>query len=238
MTIRIFTDFDGPIMDVSERYYQVYLYCVQQIAREGQPTKVLSKPEFWELKRSQIPEKEIAMRSGFTDEYQAVAFAHLRRATVHTNPYFSYDCVMEKSIPALEQIQQAGIDLAVMTMRRRRELEPVLDQYNLRRFFPSDRIFCLDDDYVKTADVNDKSQLMKKAQAILPKVDQQWMIGDTEADIIAAQSFDIPAIAVLSGIRNQQELEKYHPQSIYQDLPEAVQALLSHTKLRNGVAIS
>jgi phosphoglycolate phosphatase-like HAD superfamily hydrolase len=224
--MRIFTDFDGPIMDVSERYYQVYLYCLQKIGKQETATKILTKSEFWELKRSQVPEKEIAMRSGFTDEYAAIAFAHLRRATVHTNPYFRYDCVMEKSIPALEQIQQAGIDLAVMTMRRRCELEPVLDQYNLRRFFPSDRIFCLNDDYVKTVDINDKAQLMQKAQALLPKVDRQWMIGDTEADIIAAQNFNIPAIAVLSGIRNQQELEKYHPHCIYQDLPEAVQAIL------------
>jgi len=28
--LRLITDFDGPIMDVSERYYQVYQYCLQQ----------------------------------------------------------------------------------------------------------------------------------------------------------------------------------------------------------------
>ena len=226
MKKRIFTDFDGPIMDVSERYYQVYLHCLEKICQPQQIVKTLSKSEFWELKRSQVPEKDIANLSGFTDEKQQVAFAHLRRATVHTHPYFTYDRLLENSISALEKAQSAGYDLAVMTMRRRRELEPVLGQYNLRRFFKSDRIFCLDDDYVKTIDTQDKPKLMKIAQASLPEVDEHWMIGDTEADILAAQSYHIPAIAVLSGIRNQIQLEKYQPQKILTNLTAAIDKIV------------
>lgn len=222
MKKRIFTDFDGPIMDVSERYYQVYLYCLAKIRHPQQPVTTLAKSDFWELKRSQVPEKEIAHISGFEDDKQAIAFAHLRRATVHTNPYFDYDRLIESAITALEKAQNADVDLAVMTMRRRRELEPVLDQYNLRRFFKSDRIFCLDDDYVKTVDIQDKPKLMQLAQATLPEVDQQWMIGDTEADIIAAKSHHVPAIAVLSGIRNQAQLEKHQPKQIVANLVSAI----------------
>ena len=59
------------------------------------------------------------------------------------------------------------------------------------------------------------------------------MIGDTEADIYAANSYNIPAIAVLSGIRNQQQLEKYHPNHIFTDLSRAIQALLSIEQLPN-----
>jgi phosphoglycolate phosphatase-like HAD superfamily hydrolase len=223
---RIFTDFDGPIMDVSERYYQVYLYCIKNIEQPEQIVRTLSKSEFWELKRSQVPEKEIAKLSGFDNDKQAIAFAHLRRSTVHTHEYFQYDRLLENAIPALEKAQKAGYDLAVMTMRRRRELEPVLDQYNLRRFFQSDRIFCLDDDYVKTVDTQDKPKLMQQAQATLPQVQQQWMIGDTEADILAAQGHHIPAIGVLSGIRNQMQLEKYQPQKILPNLMAAITTIL------------
>ncbi len=226
MKKRIFTDFDGPIMDVSERYYQVYLYCLEKIRQTQQAVITLSKSEFWELKRSQVPEKEIAKLSGFADDQQAIAFVQLRRTTVHTNPYFEYDRLIESAIPALEIAQSAGIDLAVMTMRRRRELEPVLDQYDLRRFFQGDRIFCLDDDYVKTGDTQDKPKLMQRAQATLPAVEQQWMIGDTEADIIAAQTYHVPVIAVLSGIRNQTQLEKYKPNQVFPDLLASITAIL------------
>ena len=227
MKKRIFTDFDGPIMDVSERYYQVYLYCLDKIRKPHQVVTTLPKTEFWELKRSQVPEKEIAKISGFADEKQSIAFAHLRRATVHTDPYFEYDQLIESAIPALEKAKQSGVDLAVMTMRRRRELEPVLDKYDLRRFFSSDRIFCLDDDYIKTVDTQDKPKLMKLAQANLPEVQQQWMIGDTEADIIAAQTYDVPVIGVLSGIRNQAQLEKYKPNQILPNLLSSITRILN-----------
>ncbi|PZU97914.1 MAG: haloacid dehalogenase [Pseudanabaena sp.] len=225
MAKRIFTDFDGPIMDVSERYYQVYLYCVEKISKSSQTIKVLTKSEFWELKRSQVSEQKIAKISGFSDE-RSIAFAHLRRATVHTDPYFRYDQLIESAVIGLEAAQQSGTELAVMTMRRRRELDQVLDQYNLRRFFPEDRIFCLSNDYVKTVDTEDKPLLMKYAQANLPPVKQQWMIGDTEADIITAQRFNIPAIAVLSGIRNQTQLEKYQPNHIVPNLLTAINQII------------
>ena len=226
MRKRIFTDFDGPIMDVSERYYQVYLYCLEKIRKPTQLINILSKSEFWELKRSQVPEKEIATISGFEDKERAIAFAYLRSTTVHTEPYFKYDRLLENAVKALEKAQHANIDLAVMTMRRRRELDPVLDKYNLKRFFSNDHIFCLDDDYVKTIDTEDKLKLMQRAQAILPVAEQQWMIGDTEADIIAAQSHNIPAIAVLSGIRNQAQLEKYKPNQIVLDLMTSITAIV------------
>ena len=53
--IRIITDFDGPISDVSERYYQVYLLCLEKNHLKNQQLRILSKKEFWELIRSRIP---------------------------------------------------------------------------------------------------------------------------------------------------------------------------------------
>lgn len=67
---------------------------------------------------------------------------------------------------------------------------------------------------------------MQLAQATLPAVQQQWMIGDTEADITAAQSYGVIAIAVLSGIRNQAQLEKYKPNQIVPDLLTSITTIL------------
>ncbi|MFM8299450.1 MAG: HAD family hydrolase, partial [Microcystis aeruginosa] len=88
--LRLISDFDGPIMDVSERYYQVYKYCLQKTAYKGQIIGELSKAEFWQLKRDQVSEKRIGEMSGL-DEDQARKFAHLRRQTVHTLPYLVHD---------------------------------------------------------------------------------------------------------------------------------------------------
>lgn len=219
--LRLITDFDGPIVDVSERYYQVYCYCLEKTQLPQQPIRQLTKSEFWELKRAKVPEREIGLLSGL-ETAQAEEFSQLRRQTVHQLSYMIYDRPIPGAISTLEKIQSSGFDLAVMTMRRTRELEMAFAQYDLWRFFPPDRRYCLSDDYIKTADVKDKPLLMERALQELPPATEVWMVGDTEADIIAAKTHGIPVIGVLSGIRNRGQLERYQPDFIANNLDEAL----------------
>jgi phosphoglycolate phosphatase-like HAD superfamily hydrolase len=219
--LRIITDFDGPIMDVSERYYQVYQDCLARVRYPDQLVTVLTKQEFWDLKRSQMPERQIGQLSGL-DPTQAQAFAQLRRSTVHTLPYLSYDTPVPGAIATLERLKSLEVDLVVMTMRRVRELEDAFQRYDLERFFTPDRRYCLKNDYIKTADVEDKPKLMQQALAELPAAADTWMIGDTEADIIAAKRNNIKAIAVLSGIRDRDRLAHHQPDWIVNTLADAV----------------
>lgn len=219
--LRIITDFDGPIMDVSERYYQTYRYCLDSVGRPAQTLNVLSKAKFWDLKRSQVPERKIGQLSGL-DELQAQEFAQLRKRTVHTLPYLEFDTVKPTAIATLEMIKRNGIDLAVMTMRRVVELDHAFQKYDLGRFFPENRRFCLSNDYVKTTDVQDKPLLMERALSVLPKASDTWMVGDTEADIAAAKQHGIKSIAVLSGIRDRDQLLRYEPDYIVADFAAAV----------------
>lgn len=227
--IRVITDFDGPIMNVSERYYQVYRYCLTTTRHPEQPVQPFTKSEFWALKRAQVPEAEIGRRSGLNAD-QAQAFAKLRKATVHTLPYLKYDTLVPGAVPTLERIQSLGFDLTVMTMRRVRELDEALTRCNLGRFFPDDRRYCLSNDYHKTGDTNDKPLLMARAIAELPSA-PTWMVGDTEADIAAARSQDIPVIGVLSGIRDRDRLTHYQPDWIANDFAEALDIILEATGL-------
>ncbi|AUT01114.1 haloacid dehalogenase [Nostoc sp. CENA543] len=224
--LRLITDFDGPIMDVSERYYRVYQFCLTEIRRPGQAVKELKKAEFWQMKRSRISEKEIALKSGL-DETQAQEFSQLRRNTVHTQPYFEYDVLVPGAVEALLKIQAAGVDLAVMTMRRVRELDYAFEKYDLGKFFPENRRYCLSNDYVKTRDVDDKPLLMTKALAELPSAAATWMVGDTEADIAAAKKHNIQVMAVESGIRDRAQLKLYQPDFIVPDLSTAVNMILT-----------
>ncbi len=237
MLIRLITDFDGPITDVSERYYRVYKFCLEKIQRPNQPVQQLSKAEFWQLKRSRVPEKQIGITSGL-DEVQAQEFAQLRRQTVHTEPYFQYDALAPGAVAALEKIKQTDIDLAVMTMRRTRELDYAFQRFDLARFFPENRCYCLSNDYVKTRDVDDKPLLMERAMAELGPAADTWMVGDTEADIIAAKKHGVKVMAVECGIRDRSQLELYNPEIIVKDLSEAVDLILQRaaqpTAIGNG----
>ncbi|MEH2049989.1 HAD family hydrolase [Nostoc sp.] len=228
--LRLITDFDGPIIDVSERYYRVYQFCLDKTRRPNQVVQELPKVEFWQLKRSRIPEKQIALNSGL-DEAQAQEFAQLRRQTVHTEAYFNYDTLAPGAVDALLKIQQAGIDLAVMTMRRVRELDYAFKKYDLGRFFPENRCYCLSNDYVKTRDIEDKPLLMARALQELPRAADTWMVGDTEADITAAKNYNIKVMAVECGIRDRTQLELYQPDLIVKDFSTAVDLVLESQRL-------
>ncbi|MEH1941764.1 MAG: HAD family hydrolase [Nostoc sp.] len=223
--LRLITDFDGPIIDVSERYYRVYQFCLEKTRRPDQVVQELPKAEFWQFKRSRVPEKQIALNSGL-DEAQAQEFAQLRRQTVHTEPYFDYDALAPGAVDALLKIQQAGIDLAVMTMRRVRELDYAFKKHDLGRFFPENRCYCLSNDYVKTRDIEDKPLLMARALKELPPATDTWMVGDTEADITAAKNYGVKVMAVESGIRDRTQLELYQPDLIVKDFSAAVDLVL------------
>jgi phosphoglycolate phosphatase-like HAD superfamily hydrolase len=224
--LRLITDFDGPIMDVSERYYRVYQLCLEKTRYPGQTITELSKAEFWQLKRSHTPELQIALKSGL-DAQQGQEFSQIRKQTVHTLPYFQYDVLVPTALAALSQVQAAAVDLAVMTMRRVRELDYAFNQHNLSQFFPENRRYCLSNDYVKTRDVEDKPLLMARALAELPPAADTWMIGDTEADITAAKKHNIKIIGVESGIRDRHQLESYQPDLILPDLKTAVDFILN-----------
>jgi phosphoglycolate phosphatase-like HAD superfamily hydrolase len=227
---RLITDFDGPIVDVSDRYYRVYQYCLAAVCRPGQRVQPLTKQAFWAFKRSRFPELQIGLESGL-DEQQSHQFSQLRRETVHTMPYFESDKLLPGAVAALEQLQKAGFDLVVMTMRRTRELNYALQRFDLEYLFPPDRRYCLANDYVKTADTKDKPLLMARAMQELPATYSTWMVGDTEADLLAAQSQNLPAIGVLSGIRDRQQLSQYNPHAIVADLAAATALVLDRCLL-------
>ncbi|MBE9095806.1 HAD family hydrolase [Tychonema sp. LEGE 07203] len=223
--LRLITDFDGPIMDVSDRYYRVYLHCLAETQREDQPVRELALADFWDMKRARVPETEIGILSGL-DAAQALEFAQKRRQIVHTLPYLIYDRPAQGAVETLEKVQRAGVDLTVMTMRRVRELDEAFTRCNLGQFFPENRRYCLPNDYVKTGDVKDKPLLMARALAELPPASEVWMVGDTEADMIAAKTHGVKVIGVLCGIRDRAQLEMHQPDLIANNLSAAVEMIL------------
>ena len=230
--MRIITDFDGPIMDLSDRYYHVYQLCLAEVQLPQRPINLLSKAEFWAYKRDRIPDAQLGIKSGLTATQGAI-FQELRDLSAHQLQYLCLDRVVLGAIEALTQIQSAKIPLVVMTLRRTSELNLALEQYDLGRFFPPHCRYCLSDDYIKQGDIPDKQRLMAQAMIDLGNQQDTWMIGDTETDILAAQSQGIRSIAVLSGIRNHAQLAKYQPDRIVANLAEATLSILLRETARH-----
>jgi phosphoglycolate phosphatase-like HAD superfamily hydrolase len=224
--MRIITDFDGVIVDLADRYYHVYLLRLDRVRLPEQSVRVLTKDEFWSLKRQRIEDREFALRSGLTIA-QADIFVGLRDRNAQQLEYLHLDRPIPDALAALEQIQSKGIQLVLMTMRRTCELNVAFDRYHLRRFFPQPYCYCLSDSHHKQGDIQDKTNLMTQALIDLGTDEDTWMVGDTEADILAAQSHQIRVIGVLSGIRDRKSLTQYQPNAIVSNLAAAVEIILS-----------
>ena len=227
--MRIITDFDGPIMDLSDRYYHVYQLCLAQVREPDQSINILTKAEFWAAKRGKISDQQVGIKSGLTAA-QAEIFKQLRDQTAHQIQYLSLDQVIPGAVPTLELIQSSGVELIVMTLRRTCELNVAFEQHGIDRFFPLNCRYCLTDNYHKQGDIKDKTQLMAQALIDLQPDSNTWMIGDTETDIIAAQTHGIKVVGVLSGIRDLDRLAQYQPDQIVDNLAAAIDFIFANIK--------
>ena len=73
--VTLFCDFDGPIVDVSERYYHTYQLGLAEIeaAFPHLTLHQLSKAQFWQMKQERTPDIEIAMRCEKSAQVSALA---------------------------------------------------------------------------------------------------------------------------------------------------------------------
>ncbi|BAW95440.1 haloacid dehalogenase-like hydrolase [[Synechococcus] sp. NIES-970] len=223
--VRLISDFDGVVVDLSERYYHVYRWRLTQLAQPGQAIAPLTKTEFWALKRQKVSQRELGLRSGLTEE-QLPEFKQLRDDHAHRLENMVHDRLIEGSLEALTAAKTWGWEVMTVTMRRHSELNQALAlQPELRAVFPGDRRFCIPDTAERTQDIDQKPVLLGETLAQLPPREATWMVGDTEADIRAAQRHRIPVVAVLSGIRDRPRLEAHQPDFIVANLWEAVQLI-------------
>jgi phosphoglycolate phosphatase len=63
---------------------------------------------------------------------------------------------------------------------------------------------------------------------------QCWIIGDTEADVLAGQALGLSTVAVTCGIRSHSYLKRLEPTTIQPDLQTATQYLLTTIAASKG----
>jgi phosphoglycolate phosphatase len=237
----IFCDFDGPVVDVSDRYYSTYhlaLADTAQFYRESsqeledgisQPIiRVLSKARFWEMKQNRIPDREIALESGL-QEHEIDFFMRRVVKIVNCPDLLKQDKIQPGVSWALNLLHSQGFQLVLVTLRDRTEATQILERHRLIRLFSSiygteNRQEAAYQNYTEI-----KTQLL--ARAIAERATQvsqngAWIVGDTEADILAGQAMQIPTIGVTCGIRSYEQLSQLQPTRIEPDLLTAAHYLV------------
>ena len=241
--ITVFCDFDGPIVDVSDRYYSTYHLALTDTAEfySGRSTNlfdqiqlnILTKAAFWQMKQDRIADREIALQSGL--EGEEIDF-FLQRVTeiVNSADLLDRDKIQPGVTWALGLLRAQGCKLVLVTLRDRDEAIRILEQHGLRQLFSG--IYGTDNSqaaYQNYSQLKTKllAQAMREHQVTQENSDS-WMIGDTEADLLAGIAMEIATIALTCGIRSKRQLSQFKPTLIKDDLLCAAHYLVGVNSLQ------
>jgi phosphoglycolate phosphatase len=246
--ITVFCDFDGPVVDVSDRYYSTYYRALTDTARfyselsALQSTDVivqlqltvLTKAQFWQMKQNRIPDRQIAGESGLSGE-QIDFFLQRVVEIVNCVDLLQQDKIQPGVTWALGLLKSQGTKLILVTLRDRDEAIGILEQHGLRKLFTG--IYGTANSQAAYQNYSEiKTQLLEQAMRehqVKPKnLEHSWMIGDTEADVLAGQAMGISTIALTCGIRSHQQLTQLQPTLIKTDLLCAAHHLVGVNSLQ------
>jgi len=246
--LTVFCDFDGPIVDVSNRYYTTYQLAVDdtQAFYQAQdlalPIQRLTKQQFWQMKQDRVPDVEIAMRSGMRGEQ--IDFFLGRVIEIVNHPVLLTKDKLQHGVSwALALLHSQGIRLVLVTLRCQSQATQILRNYGLTRLFSgiygtseagcgsrSDHRHAAYHNYAEV-----KTQLLACAFAEQSRLAGRplsaWMVGDTEADLLAGQTLSIPTIALTCGIRSHFYLKQFQPTQILSNLLETAHYLLESQRV-------
>ncbi|MEM9452323.1 MAG: HAD family hydrolase [Cyanobacteria bacterium P01_E01_bin.6] len=233
----IFCDFDGPIVDVSERYYKTYLAGLQEFqlshSADGRSPSIqpMTKQKFWEMKQHRVPDSEIAIRSGLKEQETDSFLARVKHL-VNKPHLLHYDQIQPGAHWAFKLLNKQGVRLILVTLRCQQQATQLLHEYGLLPFF-SDVYGTTNIDAAYLNGIECKSALLKQAwQDHLyhyGRPMQAWMVGDTEADICAGQALGMPTVAITTGVRSPSYLKKFNPSYTFDTLLNAANSLMERS---------
>lgn len=238
-TMTVFCDFDGPIVDVSQRYYTTYQQGINTIRAIAQSRgdrldiMVLSQTQFWQMKRDRIPDVEIASQSGLTEPYIPLFLQQVKEIVNQPN-LLEKDTLQPGVRWALTWLHTCGVQLILVTLRQKSQVKEILHNTGLAKLFTD--IYGTRDRHAAYQNYAQlKTDLLAEAIAKYSpsqyEASRCWMVGDTEADILAGQALKIPTIGLTCGIRSAWYLEQFRPDKITTDLLSAAHSIIGCAEL-------
>ena len=214
-TQHLFFDLDGPVLDVSTKYYQVYFDLV--VERGGRP---IPKAEYWAFKQRRVPDEMILRLSGITGWSED--YRRLRKTRIETQEYLRYDRVWPGVIKMLHDLRARYL-LVLVTLRHSREgLLWELNTLGLSSLFH----------HVLSTDAPGRGRAEAKVALVRKALGAGrfcgWFIGDTETDIRAGQMLGLRTAAVAFGIRTAEPLMRLMPDVLLQSPQELVAWATAH----------
>ena len=212
--MNIIFDLDGTLLDVSQRHYVVYMTIIEK--HGGKP---LSKEVYWRMKRSKDSWEKILEFSMLKIEF-VTSFLEEFITLIESPRMTDLDRLFEASVPTLTKLHENKHRMFLVSLRRNNTIfENEIKHLGIRKYF---------DEIVSAHTQNEGYELKSKIFLKISDDPRTVIIGDTEADIMAAHKIGYTSVAVLSGIRNEVILKLLKPDHIIDDvsrLPELIEGI-------------
>lgn len=202
--LNIFFDLDGTLIDISKKHYSVYREIVESL--EGKP---LEQKKYWRLKRAKKSVDGILNKSKLKNENQKLLFQELFKDKIEQVKNLKFDTLFKNTIKLLTKLKK-NYNLYLLTIRESKKNTYLqIDWLGIKKIF-------------KEIIIGHSEQLgyLYKEKLLARKQYGKYdvVVGDSEADILAAKKLGLISIAVLSGIRNRKYLESLKPTYILENL--------------------
>lgn len=204
--MNIFIDLDGTIFEASKRNYFVYQKVISELGGKSMNIK-----KYWSLKRANRPLKDILRLSNLSLKSKHL-FQELFLKYVESDKALSYDQPFVYSKPSLKKLHSLNHKLFLISFRANsKKAKLQLKKFGLADFFSKIMIG-------KNKLDSKLSKIHFIKQALNKRSDPAIIIGDTEDDILVAKYLKFTSIAVISGIRNKEELTKFKPDYLVRNI--------------------
>lgn len=201
----LFIDFDGTIVDITDRHYATYIASMASVS----DAKPIGKDLYWRLKRRDAQWNEILSINNTS--HLENEFIRKFIDTIETMDMLRMDKLFKGARKFINRVKPTN-NVYLVSLRR--------NHSNLLRQL---EYLGMDDTFDKVLSGHSDT----KAGSLLKKADvirgvglhvQGVMIGDTEADIVASKELGFRTIAVTSGIRDSNFLRQYLPDELVADI--------------------
>ena len=210
--MNVFLDFDGPILDVSSRYYEAYNRCLKELGYRD----VLAPYVYWQHKRDRVANEEILRATGA--EKCVAEFSTRWKALIEAEDLLRLDQVWpdvrEFLSGALPRHRACLVTLRTYPERTRLQVKWL----GIQDWFES----------ILSSPATPGAERWRKKVEMVESLASDWtepegsiFVGDTDTDILAGKYMDMYTIGVTFGIRAREHIASCAPNALV-DTPQAL----------------
>ncbi|MDP3698728.1 MAG: HAD family hydrolase [Nanoarchaeota archaeon] len=217
---KIIFDFDGTLIDISERYYAVFCECCAAIN-----ISPLSKEKYLHLKRKGIKDAQILVQEYHLSSDRIINFKQYRNSILEESRYLDMDRLHQSVRPLLAELQEKKYELVLLSLRDNiNNSVNQLKNLGISDFF-SKVIFT---GPVPVGQSHADRKYQRLVEHFLPHdFEGNYYVGDTATDIEASHKLGTKMILVGWGLGEMEKADKSKISFIVENFTDLRKILLS-----------